>query len=83
MLIKDLIKKLSEYPDNTRIMINGYEGGLLDLKNIFFKDVIINYRGSEKESGYSGNHELLEYYYDIEEENKNFKIEKCLIFSRS
>jgi len=34
MTIKELIEKLKEYPENMRVILDGYEGGYEDIKII-------------------------------------------------
>ena len=34
MTIKELIQQLQQHDPNTRVVVNGYEGGLCDIKNL-------------------------------------------------
>jgi hypothetical protein len=53
MTIKDLIAKLSEYPQNTIVSVDGYEGGVTDFIGIHLSSVILN----QNEERYYGEHE--------------------------
>lgn len=49
----ELIEILEAYPDDMRVLLDGYEGGYLDIPQIFKKKIWIDFR----KKGYSGPHE--------------------------
>jgi len=56
MTVRELIFKLSQFEPTLRVVIDGYEGGLLDVEEIIVTKVVFNY----KERDYMGPHEELE-----------------------
>lgn len=66
MTIAELIKKLQEYPEDTRVVIRGYEGGLNDVDEVELTKIYLNYYTAsyygkhEEESGVYGDSEKYE-----------------------
>jgi len=56
MTVQDLIDKLEKLDRNTLILIDGYEGGLTEIKSIDDGEIVLNYN---KEPWY-GPHEYIE-----------------------
>lgn len=77
MTVGELIKQLESCDRGLRVVVNGYEGGLVDLTpaKVFEADASINYR----HSGYMGPHELAEHTTGDEDVVN----ERVLILSRS
>lgn len=42
LTVKDLIQKLSNFPSDLRVLVEGYEGGLSDILNIKQVQVALN-----------------------------------------
>ena len=74
MTIQQLIERLNEFPKDTRIMIDGYEGGYEDLEIIRESKVALNVH--ENDSPIYGNHD------DCDESEKPHKVIDVLIFRR-
>ena len=53
MTIAELIKNLQEYPEDTRVVIPGYEGGLTDVDTAEMTEIYLNYN----DTWYYGKHE--------------------------
>ena len=54
MTIAELIEKLQEYPQDTRVVVRGYEGGLDDVRELEEIEIYLNCNMS---TWYYGNHE--------------------------
>ena len=53
MTIAELIKKLQEYPEDTRVVIPAYGGGLTDIDIAEMTEIYLNYH----DTWYYGKHE--------------------------
>jgi hypothetical protein len=42
MIVHELIEKLSKYPPELRVMVNGYESGFCDLEEVIEQAVVPN-----------------------------------------
>ena len=69
MTIAELIEKLKEYPQDTRVVTRGYEGGVDDVDFVEETEIYLNYN---KGVWYYGNHE--EVYGRNEVETKFQKV---------
>lgn len=54
MIIAELIKELEQYPQDTRVVIRGYEGGMDDVDEVELTEIYLNYNAG---TWYYGNHE--------------------------
>lgn len=54
MTIAELIEKLKEYPQDLRVVVRGYEGGVNDVDRLEELDILLNYYEGEL---YFGRHE--------------------------
>lgn len=54
MTIAELIKELEQYPQDTRVVIRGYEGGMDDVDEVELTEIYLNYNAG---TWYDGNHE--------------------------
>ena len=54
MTIKELMEKLKGYDENTRVIIDGHDGGCEDIKAITLQTIVL---GTEKT--WSGTHEVI------------------------
>ena len=54
MTIAELIKELEQYPQDTRVVISGYEGGVNDVND---SELIKIYLNCNSSTWYYGNHE--------------------------
>lgn len=57
MTIAELIEKLKEYPQDTRVVTRGYEGGVDDVEFVEETEIYLNYN---KGVWYYGPHEEVE-----------------------
>jgi len=57
MTIAELIKELEKYPQDTRVVVSGYEGGLNDINWVDETEIYLNYNTVE----WYGKHEKVEY----------------------
>lgn len=55
MTIAELIEKLKEYPQDTRVVTRGFEGGVDDVDYVEETEIYLNYNG--KGAWYYGPHE--------------------------
>ncbi len=62
MEVKELIKKLEEYPPEMRVVVSGYEGGVNDLEELKKVKVELNVNTA----WYYGKHEETEKAWGIE-----------------
>jgi len=60
MTKKELIEKLSEYPDDMLILVDGYESGFDDVKDIYPIEAVLVQPEPEKSSWFSGRYEKIE-----------------------
>ena len=62
MTVGELIIELRKFDPQTRVMVDGYEGGLVDVdeKRIFEKEVLLNYYNPE--DWWYGPHEQRDYF---------------------
>jgi hypothetical protein len=58
MTIAELIEELKKYPQDTRVVIRGYEGGVNDVDYVEETEIYLNYN---KGVWYYGLHETVEY----------------------
>lgn len=56
MKVKELIEKLKQYPQDRRVVVSGYEGGVDDIYRINEIPILINYHAR----WYYGKHEECE-----------------------
>ncbi len=85
--IKALKRIIKDLPDDMRVVIDGYEGGIGECEEIKVAEIFI---GVGSPNSYSGIHEeaekwqwqMIEYEKDEEELEKLNKIEKCLYIAR-
>lgn len=75
MTVRELIEKLSQIENQeTRVMINGYEGGVNDINNIAsIVDVVLDVN----DEWYYGKHERVDDIY--ESTNSDYHIVKAII----
>ena len=64
MTVAELIAKLQEMPQDARVVVDGYEGGLEDVSNVNTISVVLN--GNRPGFEYYGPHEEWEPYMDQE-----------------
>lgn len=68
MKVKELIEKLQSLPQDSRVVLNGYEGGINDCtvvkENIVYLDV--------NEQWYYGKHELVDEFYLFNHDEKTY-----------
>ena len=58
MTVTELIAKLRELPQDARVVIDGYEGGLEDVAVVTMAPILVNVR--DIDDTMEGNHELRE-----------------------
>lgn len=75
MIVKELKEKLSKYPDDMSIVIDGYEGGVDDMDRIKEVEIVRNVRHSD----YEGPHDIL---IGVCDSNKNKPHDLVLYFPR-
>lgn len=66
MTIAELIKELEKYPQDTRVVVRGYEGGVNDVDTIEETEIYLNYRTVR----WCGKHEEVEYAYNSKDYEK-------------
>ena len=77
MKVKDLKKILEQYPDNMRVVVNGYESGFDDIGKTYEHRIALNVYGDD-DSWWEGRHQ-------VEDDNlveKKHKRTTALILSR-
>ena len=47
MTIKELIEKLKDYPEDTRVIVDGYEGGYEDVNNVDIIHIKLNVNSAD------------------------------------
>jgi hypothetical protein len=57
MTIAELIEELQNYPQDTRVVVRGYEGGVNDVDYVEETEIYLNYNTAS----YYGKHEVVEY----------------------
>jgi len=57
MTIAELIEELKNYPQDTRVVVSGYEGGVNDVDYVKETEIYLNYNTAS----YYGKHEEVEY----------------------
>ena len=57
MTIAELIEQLQKYPQDTRVVVRGYEGGVNDVGEVEETEIYLNYNTS----WFYGKHEVVEY----------------------
>ena len=57
MTIAELIEQLQKYPQDTRVVVRGYEGGVDDVDEVELTEIYLNYNSVR----YYGKHEKVEY----------------------
>lgn len=62
MNIRELIEQLQAFPPDTPVLVDGYEGGLIEAQSPIMEPVVFNYRNAN----YAGPHEPVEYTIDPE-----------------
>lgn len=55
MTVGELIEKLQQFDPNMLVMVDGYEGGVDELRQVGEREVILNYH---KDVWYYGRHEV-------------------------
>lgn len=58
MTIAELIEELQNYPQDTRVVVRGYEGGVNDVDEVELTEIYLNYNAG---TWYYGKHEVVEY----------------------
>ena len=78
MTIEDLIFELNKWPTDTRIMIQGYEGGYEDINPtlMYEKKVVLN----QNDSTYYGPHDS---FYEEEEYLDGAEVVEVLVIGRA
>lgn len=79
MTVKELAKLLEKYPDDLRVVVNGYEDGFDDLapERISVKKIQLDTKTHDWEGQHSG-------FYDSEKETTdNAEIVEALVFRRA
>jgi hypothetical protein len=66
MTVKELILALQQFPENFKIVTQGYEGGLQEIKGICATKIVENYYSSD----YMGEHEEKDNVYPCDEEER-------------
>lgn len=56
MTVAELIAKLQEMPQEARVVIDGYEGGIEDVRTVIQAPILLDVR--DESSTMEGNHEL-------------------------
>ena len=81
MTNSELIALLQKYPPNTRVIVDGYEGGFTDLtkEKIYFQDINVN---ADLGESCVGEHDY-DYGDDHYDEGEHYQPEKTLLLSRS
>jgi hypothetical protein len=57
MTIAELIEELQNYPQDTRVVVRGYEAGVNDVDYVEETEIYLNYNTAS----YYGKHEVVEY----------------------
>jgi len=58
MNVRELILKLREFDGDLMVVVDGYEGGVNELKQVLPEEIVLNVH---EEYGYFGKHELVEW----------------------
>jgi hypothetical protein len=77
--IKELIEKLAQLDEEMLVMVNGYEGGLNELKTIEIKDVALDVNDDDS---YEGPHEDLNAYGNSHLRDEGHPVVKAVVLPR-
>lgn len=59
MNVQQLIEELKKYPPEMRVIVNGYEGGYIDLEKVYVQSIRLNVH--RKDDWYYGRHDDANY----------------------
>ncbi len=79
MTVKELIKLLKEYPEDRKVVVNGYEGGWIDIekRSILKVEVALNYNTEDYYGAHAGIDSVLD-----KEMLQSYKVKKVIAIHR-
>lgn len=79
MTVRELIELLSEFRPDARVMVDGYEGGVKELKRAVMKDIFVDYHAGMT---YYGPHEPVDSTWISDDERDKYIVESVVHLPR-